>query len=223
MTPLAEIDVEPRELSAWELWLLVLSCMVTFFTLGFWLGQATAQTFTHPNLTAIDLQVMTIFANIKTTQASIVAGQVEVKDVDGKVTDSGWPKGTYQQGLATPAIAPDGKVPVAFDYTRTPSDHSATRDWNDLITGVKPVEMSRVQYSVDVYYGPYTLLIEGKEERREGAGYTMMARLVIPASDPLCLAIRPAGPDCAWSYFEHIGPQTYRDTGELTWTLDAVR
>lgn len=171
----------------------------------FWPIVGWAQALIHPNLTVIDTQVGLAFAKIKAAQAAIIAGQAEVK-VGDAVTDPGWLRGTYQQGLVTPVTIPDGTVPVPFTSTRKPTDHLTGRDWDDLIVDPKPLDFARVQYQVDVYSGP------------QGEGFIMIARM----QQIDCLMWHPGGEPCVWRYFVHEGPEQYRDNGEGVWQLQPL-
>lgn len=171
-----------------------------------WPALGVAQVLVHPNLVSIQAQVDAAFAKIKVAQADLVQGKTETKDAQGEVTKAAWPK-KYMQGLASPANIPDGKLVTAFPTTGKPTDMPQGWGWNDLLPDPKPVDTTRVQLEVHEYVGP------------QGVGYTMFARVKVPATDAACLAIRPTGPDCVWIYFEHVGPETYKDKDELTWTL----
>ena len=170
-----------------------------------------AQEFAHPDKVKIEGYVTAAFAQIKTAQSDIVKGQTEIRDGLGVVIKAAWGR-KYMQGLANPAMVPDGKTSVPLDNDRVPSDTPKGWTWGDLMSGPQPTDTARAQIEVHEYVGP------------GGVGFTLVAWVTQSFLDPAgsCLALRPSGPDCVWRYFEHVGPEMYRDNGELVWGLKST-
>lgn len=61
------------------------------------------------------------------------------------------------------------------------------------------------QFTVDEYVGP------------QGAGYTMNARIRQDSCPE-----RLSGEPCVWRWFQHEGPERYRDRNEQQWVLESL-
>ena len=157
-------------------------------------GVAQAQTFTtdHSNAAVIQPRVTALFTAAKNRQG------VE----NGKY-------GKYIQLLKTPAVDLDGltKKPKAEIVIRFPSDTEADAATQAAAANLIPDDGALFNFWIDEYVGPF------------GTGYTLRAQVTQPNTDGNCVVWHLGGAPCVWEYFEHVGPETHRDAGELAWRL----
>lgn len=157
-------------------------------------GAAQAQVFMtdHSNAAGIQSRVTVLFTGAKN---QLVTERTKY--------------GKYIQLLKTPAVDLDGliKKPKAEIVIRFPSDTEADAATQAAAANLIPADGALFNFWIDEYVGPF------------GTGYTLRARVTQPNTDGNCVVWHLGGEPCVWEYFEHVGPETYRNSGALAWRL----